>query len=257
MIAFEARPARVERRAALAVGVVVLVAAWEALPRLGLVPSIILPPPTSIVQAGVHDFPSYLDGLKVTVLESLAAIAVAWVVGVVLGAVVGASRLMIRLVVPLLDSAFALPWIVLYPLFLIWLGIGSPSKIAFGVITAIFPVLLTTAAAVSTVDHRYVMLAHGLGASRLQLFTKILLPSALPQIVAGLRVGAGLAIIGVVVGEMLTSLAGLGYLITTYRSTFEAGHVYFAVALALALAGVANAGLAAVEHRFSAWRRTG
>lgn len=230
---------------------------WESAPRLGLVAAIILPPPSAIYAAALKDFPSFLANLQVTLMEALVATAIAWVLGVSLGVVFGSTRPVARFLVPLFDSAFALPWVVMYPLAIVWLGIGSPSKIVFAVITGLFPILLTTTAAVSTVEQRYVLLSRSLGATRMQLFTKIMFPFALPQIVSGLRVGTGLVVIGVVVGEMLSSVGGLGYMISYYRATLEAGHVYFAVLLVLLLAWISNVVLERVELRFARWKERG
>jgi ABC-type nitrate/sulfonate/bicarbonate transport system permease component len=138
----------------------------------------------------------------------------------------------------------------------VWLGIGSPSKVTFAAVAAIFPVLLTTAAAVSTVEARAVLLGRALGASRLQMFTKVLVPFALPQILSGLRVGAGLAVIGVIVGEMLLSVGGIGYMITYYRSTFESGYVYLGIVLGIGLAALVNAAMERLEHRIAWWTQT-
>lgn len=235
-------------------GLVAAAAIWEALPRLGVVPGIILPPPSAIVAAAMKDFGSFMANMQITVLEALVATAIAWALGVTLGVIFGSLRRVARFLVPLLDSAFALPWVVLYPLAVVWLGIGSPSKVVFAVVTGVFPILLTTTAAVSTIDERYVLLSRSLGATRRQLFLKILLPFALPQIISGLRVGTGLVVIGVVVGEMLASVGGLGYMISYYRATFESGHVYFAIVLTLFIAWVSNALLERVERYFARWK---
>ena len=146
-----------------------------------------------------------------------------------------------------------MPWVVLFPLVLVWVGIGSPSKVLFATVAASFPILLTTTAAVSTVDRRYLVLARALGASRLQLYTKLLIPFALPQILSGLRLGTAVAIISVVTGEMLASLGGLGFIITYNRTQFETGHVYLGLLIAVALALGANWLMNVLERRVSWW----
>ena len=236
-----------------AVGVVVFLALWEALPRLGVVSRIILSPPSAVVEAFFRDVPMVLGHLQITVAESIAAIAIAWAVGLGFGVFFGSMARTSRFLMPLLESAYALPWIVLYPLAVVWLGIGSTSKIAFAAVTASIPVLLTTTAAVSTVEARGTLLARALGASRLQMVTKVLIPFALPQVLSGLRVGAGLAVIGVVVGEMLLSLGGIGYLISYYRSIFESGYVYLGIVLGVALTVLVNLGMEWVERRIGWW----
>lgn len=228
--------------------------AWQGIAELELVHSIILPPPSAIVRAGIKDWQAYLGALRITFAEILAAMAIAWFFGVGLGVILGSSIRAMRVFSPLLDATFALPWVVFFPLAVVWFGIGSPSKILFAGVHAIFPILLATAAAVSIVEDRYLLLARALGATRLQVFTKVLLPFALPQIVAGLRVGTGLVVIGVIVGEMLSSFGGIGYMISYYREIFEAGHVYLGILLGLLIAGGTNALMTSVERRVANWR---
>jgi len=235
------------------VGAILFLALWEALPQAGLVSKIIVAPPSGVLGAFVKDVPTVLEHLRVTVFEAVAAIALAWVVGLGLGLLLGSMTPASRFAVPLLESAYALPWVVLYPLAVLWLGIGSTSKIGFAAVTAFVPVLLTTTAAVSTTDARAVLLARALGANRWQTFTKVVIPFALPQILSGLRVGAGLAVIGVLVGEMLLSLNGIGYVISYYRSIFESGYVYLGIVLGVGLAALVNLGMEWVERRLAWW----
>lgn len=236
--------------------IALLLALWEMIPRLGIVTPIILPPLSQVVRAAAGDPVAFLDGLRITVLEALVAAAIAWALGIGLGLVVGASVRGRNFVVPLLESAFAIPWVLLYPLVVVWLGIGPTSKVAYAAVFASFTIMLTTIAAVSTVDPKTLLLARALGASRVQVFTKVLFPFALPQIISGLRVGTGLAIIGVLGGEMLLSLGGLGYMITYYRTLFESGYVYMAIVLGVLLTVVANQSIAWLERRVAWWHAT-
>ena len=234
--------------------VVGLLLAWETVARLHVVESILLPAPTAVFGAGLTNVRAYVSALGVTAGEILVASAIASSVGVSLGVLLGSSRSAMRVFGPLIDAAFALPWVVFYPLAVVWFGIGSPSKILFAGVHAILPIMLATAAAVSIVDRRYVLLARALGATRQQMYLKILLPFAVPQIMGGLRVGLGLVVIGVIVGEMLSSFAGLGYMISHARETLDAPNVYFGIVLGLVLAGGTNYVMTLVEHRLGHWR---
>jgi NitT/TauT family transport system permease protein len=238
-------------------GRVILVGAflalWEASPRIGLVHPIVVAPPSAILAAAAIDWPVFLGALRVTVLEALVTIVISWTAGIGLGVVMGSSARIARYVVPSLESAFAMPWVVLYPLLVLWMGIGSPSKVAYASIAAIFPILLTTIAAVATVEGHCVLLGRALGASRLQMYTKVLLPFALPRVLAGLRLGTAVAVIAVITSEMLASLAGLGFVITYNRTQFETGHVYLGLVLAISLAQGANWLFNWAERRFGWW----
>ena len=227
---------------------------WEVLARLHVVESILLPAPSDVLRAGVANAGAYLSALSVTAAEILLAAAISTSVGVTLGLLIGSSRLAMRIFAPLIDATFALPWVVFYPLAVVWFGIGSPSKVLFAGAHAILPIMLATAAAVSIVDQRYVLLARALGATRRQMYLKILMPFALPQIMGGLRVGLGLVVIGVIVGEMLSSFAGLGYMISHARETLDAPNVYFGIVLGLLLAGGTNYVMSQVEQRLGHWR---
>lgn len=245
------RTLRVDARLAACLG---LLLAWEIVARLHVVESILLPAPSDVMRAGVANAGAYLSALSVTAAEILLAAAISISVGVSLGILVGSSRLAMRIFGPLIDATFALPWVVFYPLAVVWFGIGSPSKVLFAGAHAIFPIMLATAAAVSIVDQRYVLLARALGASRRQMYLKILMPFALPQIMGGLRVGLGLVVIGVIVGEMLSSFAGLGYMISHARETLDAPNVYFGIVLGLLLASGTNYAMSLAERRLGHWR---
>jgi NitT/TauT family transport system permease protein len=246
-----ARRWRPDSRLVVVVGFVVV---WEIVARLRIVESILLPSPTAVVWAGLSSFGAYMSALGVTAVEILVAATIASSLGVALGVLIGSSRLAMRIFGPLIDATFALPWVVFYPLAVVWFGIGSPSKILFAGAHAILPITLSTAAAVSIVDRRYVLLGRALGASRRQLYLKLLLPFALPQIMGGLRIGLGLVVIGVIVGEMLSSFAGLGYMISHARETLDAPNVYFGIVLGLLLAGGTNYAMSLVERRIGHWR---
>ena len=131
---------------------------------------------------------------------------------------------------------------------------GPASKITFGVLTGFFPIALNTLNGISAVDARYLVMARAMGASRLQLYSRVLFPFAIPAIVSGLRIGTGLVVIGVVVAEMLASRNGIGFLITYHRTLFDTGDVYLGFMFALALAIGVNRGLSALERRFGQYR---
>jgi NitT/TauT family transport system permease protein/taurine transport system permease protein len=231
----------------------VLLALWFAATALGWASPIILASPRSIVTALIKDFPSYYDGLLVTLGEIGASILIAWSAGVALGLAVGRIGALSRIAEPLLSAAFSVPLIILYPLLLAWVGIGWESKVVFGVLSGFFPIALNTLASVRRVDKRYSVMARAMGARDWQVLG-VVVRLALPGIVSGLRVGTALIVIGVVVTEMLASTGGLGYLISYNTNLFETGHVYLGIALALVVVVVLNKSLAILETRLTGWR---
>jgi NitT/TauT family transport system permease protein len=231
-----------------------VMALWEAIVRLGLVNQIILAAPSDIVLAAANDGDVFLRAFATTMLEIAAAILIAWTLGIVLGVVVGSSRALAAATAPVLSSIFAIPLIILYPLLMAWLGIGPLSKVVFAVLSGFFPIALNTIDGVGAIERRYLVFARSVGATRLQTYTRIIFPLALPAMLSGLRVGTGLVVIGVIVTEMLASLGGIGFLISYHRTLFNTGHVYFGMALALVMAVAVNVGLTRLDRRMSHWR---
>jgi NitT/TauT family transport system permease protein/taurine transport system permease protein len=147
-----------------------------------------------------------------------------------------------------LSALIAVPIVVLYPLFLAWLGLGPASKIVFGVISGIFPITLNTMIGVQGLDRGYARMATAMGASPRQVLLQVLAPLAFPAILSGLRLGTALVVIGVVLAEMLASTDGIGFLISYHRALFASGQVYLGILLALVIAAMANALLSALER---------
>jgi NitT/TauT family transport system permease protein len=242
------------RRLAMLAIAGVTVVAWEASMRFGFINQIVLAAPSAIAAAAATDGASFLRASITTASEIGTAIVIAWALGIGLGLVAGSSRRLAAATAPVLSSIFAVPLIILYPLLMAWLGIGPASKVVFGVLSGFFPIALNTIDGVRAIDRRYLLFARSVGASVLQTYMRMALPLALPSIVSGLRVGTGLTVIGVVVTEMLASLGGIGYLISYHRTTFNTGHVYIGIMLALAMAVAVNIGLTFVERRVGRWR---
>jgi NitT/TauT family transport system permease protein/taurine transport system permease protein len=228
--------------------------AWEAVRRLNIVGPLLLASPSEIVSAGVASGPKFAVAFELTFIEIVVAIALSVLLGGSVGAFAGTRPFLGAVTGPVLTSLFAVPLITWYPLFMVWFGIGPASKIAYGVVSAFFPIAINTMNGLRGVDRKYLIYGRAVGCSRMQIILTILIPLALPSIVAGLRIGASLAIIGVVVAEMLASLGGIGFIITSSRNMYATGDVYFGIVLALFCALLANLGLSLIEQRFTRWR---
>jgi NitT/TauT family transport system permease protein len=187
-------------------------------------------------------------------MELLISITISWGFGIAAGAVFGSMRTLGAIAAPILSALIAIPLIVVYPLLIAWVGIGPESKIAFAVLSGVFPIALNTLIGVRSADRAYAQMATGFGATKLQLITQVMLPLAMPSIISGLRIGTSMIIIGVLVAEMLGSAAGLGFLISLNRTLFNTGAVYLGTLLALFMAVLIDAGLSRIERHFGAWR---
>ena len=236
--------------------VAALTTAWEAAFRAGWMNPLIFGSPSLVVAAALKDGPAFLQAFQVTSYEMAAALAIAWIGGIAAGVLAGFARYTSILVAPLFSAVIALPLVVLYPAFVAWLGIGPPSKIAYGAAAGFFPVALSTMLGVRSIDERYLVMARAMGATRWQLLTRVIFRLALPAIVSGLRVGTSIAIISVVQSEMLSATDGIGFWISYHRSLFNVGHVYLGIILVLIVAAAANGLLSAFERRTGQWRQS-
>jgi len=232
-----------------------ILAAWEILPRVGLVPRLFVPPLDEAIGTLISDHREYLGSLPTTFGEIAAAYAIACGGGILLGQLVGASSVARRTLLPVLRSAYAVPLVVLYPVMMVWFGLGSQSKIAFASIYAFIPTMLTAVAGVAAVSPALVETARAFGATRAQQILHIALPASLPSIVAALRLGGTLVIVGVIVAQMLGAADGLGYLITRYRTLLNSPGVYAGIVLVLAITGLHELLLRRLERKVAAYRQ--
>jgi NitT/TauT family transport system permease protein/taurine transport system permease protein len=227
---------------------------WEGAYRLHMFSPIIFGSPSLILKAAATDGLTFLNALRVTLYEILVAIAVAWVGGTALGAVAGMFRPLDRIASPFFGAMIAIPFVILYPILIAWLGIGPESKIVFGVLLGMFPIALNTMIGVQSIERGYASMALAMGASRFQTVTRVMVPLALPAVISGLRLGTSLLIAGVILTEMLGATDGLGFWISYNRWLFNTGQVYLGILLALAIAAAANLVLGRIERRYGSWR---
>jgi NitT/TauT family transport system permease protein len=216
-----------------AAAVAVFLAAWELAPRAGLVDDRFTGRPSRVAAAGVEIVtdPSFPRHAATSVGELGSGMALAAVVAVPLGLATGTSRTLGHLLSPLIMALDASPRLALLPVLVVWLGIGFASKVAVVLASAAIPIVVNTMAGVRQVDASWAIAARSFGASPLDVFRKVLLPGSLPGIMTGVRLGLGRGILGVVVGEMYVSQAGVGNLIMQFGSSFRVDHLLFCTLL--------------------------
>jgi NitT/TauT family transport system permease protein len=191
----------------------------------------------------------------VSLNEFFVGFAVAAVLGILLGIAIASSEAVKDFVDPWVSAVYATPTVALAPLFIFMFGIDAPSKMAVVFLLAIFPVVINTATGIRSTDRVYIEAARSFSATRAQIFTKVLIPSALPFIVAGLRLGIGRGLVGVVVGEFIGARAGLGYLIFRSSQAFQIDAMWVGVFLLAGTGVVAVIVLQKVERRMAPWRQ--
>jgi NitT/TauT family transport system permease protein len=248
------RPAPTTVRRGILVG---LLLAWELVPKTGLIPELFLPALSSTLAVLYSDWRIYGAALLVTLYEVALAMVIACGGGILAGAVVGGIARLRDLLLPVFSSLYAVPIVILYPVFTAWFGVGSESKIAFAGIYAFFPVMLSTAAGIRSIDPQFILAARSMGATLAQQITRVIIPASVPTVFAGLRLGGALAIIGVVVSEMLTAAAGIGYLVTLNRTILDSPRVFAAILMILILSVAYYLLARALESRFVVWQSAG
>jgi NitT/TauT family transport system permease protein/taurine transport system permease protein len=247
------RPPVEPRTVRLLLGLAAL-ALWEAMPRAGWIPSFFLPPLSEAVVALVHDASEYAHHLLMSLRAIGISMLIACGVGIGAGLLVGSIAPLRRVVQPLTSGLYAIPIVILYPLFTAWFGIGPQSKIAFASIYGLLPCFLGTMAGIQTIDRQYLLVARSLRATRWQTISRVLLPAALPTVLSSFRIGGALVIVGIVVAEMLTSAEGVGYLITRYRTLIDSPHVFAGILLVIAMVFAFDGLVRVVERRTRHWR---
>ncbi len=235
---------------------VVVAALWEMAGRTGRWP-LILAPISDIWLKFLQLAASgeLVKHILVSLNEFIVGFAIAAVFGVVLGIVIASSRAAKDFIDPWVSAVYATPTVALAPLFIFVFGIDAPSKMAVVFLLAVFPIVINTATGMTSTDRVYIEAARSFCANRLQIFTKVLIPSALPFIVAGLRLGIGRGLVGVVVGEFIGARAGLGYLIFKSSQGFQIDAMWVGVFLLAGTGVLAVSILQRVERRMAPWRQ--
>ena len=237
------------RKAWLPVLVAVLcVLAWELIVDWTQIPSVILAPPSLIVAKIIKFYPMLLANAVPTTLESLAAFFISAALGVVLAAAITYSQLLYDAFYPNLVFFQLIPKIALAPLFIVWFGIDHESRLTFSVFISFFPMLIAATAGFQNVEPNVLRLCAALGASKWQVLWTVRFPGAIPFIFSGMKISVTLAIIGIVVGEFITSQAGLGYLIL-FASGQQDTPLIFACITVLCLAGLLMYGAVVLAER--------
>ncbi len=201
--------------------VAVLLGAWQLWIELGNVKPYLAPSVPSVAKSMVTQVGPLLPDTWVTLKEILLGFALSVAVGIPLAVALVSSRLFEMAFYPLLVIAQVVPKVAIAPLVIVWIGFGISSKVLIAFMIAFFPIVIDAMVGLRSVELEKLYLAQSMGASRLQTFFKIRLPQALPSIFSGLKLSITFAVIGAVVGEFVSSDAGLGHVILTSSSTYD------------------------------------
>lgn len=246
-----------EKKLLGAAAVIVFLIIWELVGNvLQLINPMFMSAPSLIFKAAVQLFASgeIYNDLYISGVELFWGYILSAAVAVPFGIMVGWYKRASYLFDPFINAMNATPRVALLPLVIIWLGIGILSKVGIIFLGAVFPILINARDGVKTTPHNLLTAARSFGASEWILFKSVVLPSTIPFILSGLRLGLGRAIVGVMVGELYAATAGIGFMITVAGATFQTDKVFVGV-LVFALTGMIGMELLTrVERRFDTWR---
>ena len=243
----------VRRVALLGVGLI----AWETAARSGWFSPLIVP---SVTRIGYQLWllatqPDSLVDAWYSLARALGGFALAAVVGVALGVLMGRSTLVAASLGPFFSGTYPIPKIALFPIFIYLFGIGSLSKVLLIFLECLYPIVITTQAGGRAVNRVLVWSAANMGASRARILRSVVIPATAPFIFAGFRIALPIAMIVVIITEMISSADGLGYLVMYSLASFKTDRM-LAVVVVIALMGVALDRLVVhVRDRFVSWER--
>jgi NitT/TauT family transport system permease protein len=221
---------------------------WQVVVAAMRIPAVILPPPVEIAAELLRNLPILLHHAIPTTLDSLMAFSLATALGVGLAVAITYSPLLRDTLYPNLVVFQLIPKVALAPLFVVWLGISSESRVAFATFISFFPVVISAAVGFSNTDASTLRLCRSLTASEWQSFVMVRFPFALPAIFSGMKIAMTMAIIGVIIGEFISAKAGLGFYILYASSRMETGAI-FAALFVLCVIGVSLFGAVALAEQ--------
>lgn len=237
-------------------GLLIAVVAWEVASRTGIVDNRYASSPTGVFDAGGEYVTSdlFFRDLEASGHVFLVGFGLAIVVGITLGLILGWFRRLGQLSSYVLSVGNASPRIAIVPVLILWFGIGAQTRIALVFLISVFPVLLSTIGAVRSIDASLLTVARSFNASHFQILRTIVLPASVPSIVSGIRIGLGMALVGVVVAEFLVASAGLGYRMQYAASLYNTDLLYAALIVVAAAGVIFSVLLEKLENRFDSWR---
>jgi ABC-type nitrate/sulfonate/bicarbonate transport system permease component len=218
-----------------------------------------LPPFSTVMHAALDLIASgqILGYLGASLVSLLLGYGLAVSGGVLLGLLMGRYRQVEAIVEPYISAFLAAPKIVFVPILYALFGVGRGTQVAIVFLSAFFVIVINTMGGIRHVDASCIEMARAFGASERQLFRKVLLPGALPLTMAGLRLGIGRGVKGMIKGEMFIALVGLGALLRKYGSRFDSARVFAILLVVIGVALICSFAVRTLEHRFTAWTGEG
>ncbi len=230
---------------------------WELIARVGKIPSYILPTPSeSIIEGWQYKGPIMQHAFQ-TLYTTSAGFALAVVFGMLLGVLVGSSKVVYKALYPVLVGFNSVPKVALVPILVIWFGIGSVPAIITAFLISFFPVVVNVATGLATLEPELEDVLRVLGATKLDVLMKVGIPRSLPFFFASLKIAVTLAFVGSVISETVASNSGIGYLMMSASSKFNVPLVFAGLMVIAAMGVGMYEFFAMLERRFTAWAHRG
>ena len=234
--------------------VAIFLAVWE---YFGLtVDPLFLAAPSKIVEAAIELIRNgeLLSAFLATFYPFAIGMAITIIGGIIIGVAMAQWRLLEYILDPFINALYAIPRIALVPLIMLWAGLGVGGKVVILVSIAIFPVIINTFSGIRDVRGSMLEVGHAYGATKSQIFFKIVLPATIPFVMTGIRLAVGMGIIGIIVGEFFTAQTGLGGMIVTYANVFATAKLFVPIIVIGVMGVVLTELVQALERRLSRWR---
>jgi sulfonate transport system permease protein len=236
---------------------ILLLALWEVGVRLEWLDPRLVAPPSLVVGElwRLMESGELIAALAISLFRVVAGFLIAAVIGIAFGALMARVRAIESALDPLIELFRPVSPLALFPLFILWFGIGEVSKILIIAFACSFPIILNTYAGVRGIDPTFFKASRSLGASRWEIMRTVVLPGSLPHIFTGLRLGWGIALIVIVAAEMIGAVRGIGYMVLESQQTFRIPRVFGAIVVIGFLGFVTDLGLKHLRGRLMPWYR--
>lgn len=235
--------------------ILALVGVWEIV--ADIVGDMFMSPPSVVLTEGfaaILSNPKVVRAIWMTFWELGLAFALSVAFGVLIGLPIGLHRPTYRAAYPLVLLVYAVPQVTVLPLFILYFGLGPPSKVAFGFSHGIFPILINVVAGVQNMRPVLMQSAVSMGANRAQLFRHVILPHMVPSLFAGMRLAMTVTLLGVLLAEFYVSSAGIGYYAKLFTESLDSTSLFALIVVLAALAVFFNEAVRRAEIRFRRWR---
>ena len=234
----------------------VIFGVWETVVATGLMDAFFASKPTAIAVGLTEQAASgeLFRNFQVSLMEFAIGFGLAIVSGILLGVLAGWYRTVEYILDPFVWFLYSAPLIAFYPMFVVWVGLGKPTVILINYLLSVTPILVNTLSGIKNVSPDLVRAAVSFGARRSDLFLKIALPASVPMVMAGLKLGVGRALTGVIIAELFGSNAGLGHSIAYYAGILKTNEMMTSLVVVVCIGVVFTQTLVYLESKFDSWR---